>query len=77
MFRLKAVERQRWEPHEGLGIDDREPQTTIFIALENLNPENGFFMSMEHGRDVCLDSKADIRFPPTGGGLGIYIALDI
>lgn len=62
---------------DGLGNDAHRSQTVVFLALEDLNPDNGFFMYLQKGDDVCVDSKADVRFPPPGGGLGIVFILDL
>ncbi|KAF7186198.1 hypothetical protein HII31_12440 [Pseudocercospora fuligena] len=56
---------------------DDEPQTLVCIALEDLSPENGFFMDLKAGQDVCIDGKDKILVPPTGGGLAILIWVDI
>lgn len=74
MFRLK--EQDRWKICMDHGTKD-EPQTVVFLALEKLGLHNGFFTSLEAGQDVCLDSKSEVWFAPTGGGLGVFIALDI
>lgn len=77
IFRLKADKEAGWGRPQGLGIKNQEQQTIVFIALETLDVTNGFFMSLTQGGDVCLDSKADVQFPPTGGGLGMCIVLDL
>lgn len=59
----------------GLRMDDEEPQTIVFIALEDLGPENGFPFLLRRGQDVCVNGKLDILLPPTGGGLGMLIIL--
>lgn len=60
---------------EGLSMDDEEPQTIVFIALEDLGPENGFPFPLKRGQDVCVDGNLDVLIPPTGGGLGVVIVL--
>ncbi|KAK4890419.1 hypothetical protein LTR49_028730, partial [Elasticomyces elasticus] len=50
---------------------DLMPQTAVFVALSDLCYENGFFMDLKSGQDVCLDTKEDIVYPPKGGGLGV------
>lgn len=62
---------------EGLGIGTRRHQTVVFIALEDLHLGNGFFIDLEQGQDVCLDHRAPVAFPRTGGGLGIFFALSL
>lgn len=64
-------------PTGGLGSDNETPQTVVFIALVDLTPENGFFMDLKRGEDVCADSMAPIKFPPTGGGIGIFFSLNL
>lgn len=61
---------------EGLGKDD-EPQTVVIIALENLTPDNGFFLELRCGQDICVDGKASIDVPSTGGGTAVWIVLDL
>lgn len=51
--------------------DELMPQSVIFVALSKLSWDNGFFMDLEKGDSVCLDAKAKLLYPPTGGGLGI------
>ena len=79
LFRLRArSDSTDWiSVPDGLGNDARKLQTTVYIALMDLNPENGFFMHLRKGEDVCIDSKANIKFPPPGGGLGISFVLDL
>ncbi|KAK3045711.1 hypothetical protein LTR09_012745 [Extremus antarcticus] len=79
IFRLKAKNQEEdWEPHRGfLGCDASQPQTVVFIALQDLDSRNGFFMNLKEGNDVCLDSRPDIQVPRSGGGLGIYLALNL
>ena len=78
-FRLKASDGHGWRrAGDWLGIDECQPQTVVFIALEDLNSSNGFFMAVEKGYDVCLDSRADVLFPiDGGGGLGIFLSLNL
>lgn len=56
-------------------MDDEEPQTIVFIALEDLGTENGFPFPLKRGQDVCVDGKLELLIPPTGGGLGMLIIL--
>lgn len=79
VFRLKASEDVGWTTSsDTLGIDRHEPQTVVFIALQDLNANNGFFMSLPQGCDVCLDSRAEVLFPSGGGGgMGIFLALNL
>lgn len=66
------------KPLDSLGMDGHEPQTLVFIALEDLNSSNGFFMTLKKGQDVCLDSRAKLRFPSrSGSGIGIFVALNL
>lgn len=76
---MKASEDHGWSKvHDALGIDQHEPQTVVFIALHDLNANNGFFMSLPEGCDICLDSRAKILFPNKGGGgMGIFLALNL
>lgn len=71
---MKASRDQEWQKPERLNTKD-EKQTIVFIALEDLTTDNGFFISLKQGQDICVDSKADILFLPTSGGLGICFAL--
>ncbi|KAM0714207.1 hypothetical protein Q7P37_009994 [Cladosporium fusiforme] len=57
--------------------DQNHPQTIVFIALTHLNYDNGFFMPLEPGTYVCIDSAADIVYPPSGGGIGVMMYLNI
>lgn len=76
LFRIKDLGGQKWkEMPEGLCMDDDEPQTIVFIALEDLGPENGFPFPLKRGQDACVDGKLPIVVPPTGGGLGMLIIL--
>ena len=72
-----AKERLWDTKRDGLGTNQDQLETIVFIALEPLTPDNGFFMRLDEGQDVCLDSKASVQFPSTGGGRGVYIALKI
>lgn len=75
--RMKQLPAPAWEDlPEGPGMDDR-PQTVVCIALEDLGPHNGFFMNLSQGEDVCIDGKAQILLPPTGGGLGLLVWIHI
>lgn len=78
VFRLKASGGHGWTMvQDSLGIDQHQPQTVVFIALEDLDSKNGFFMILKQGSDVCLDSCAKMHFPSTGGGSGIFLALNL
>ena len=78
IFRLKEFDSKDWTLlNVSLGTGDPEPQTVIFIALQDLDSRNGFFMTLGRGNDVCLDSKPRIQLPPSGGGIGVYIALNL
>ncbi|PIA82975.1 hypothetical protein CB0940_12198 [Cercospora beticola] len=56
---------------------DSDPQTLVCVALDNLGLENGFFMDLDSGQDVCIDGNDKILVPPTGGGLAILFWVDI
>lgn len=81
IFRMKARPGPDWallDDHgrpEQTEPDRHKPQTVVFIALSRLDRTNGFFMELEAGQDVCIDSNARIVYPSTGGGLGIAIWL--
>lgn len=84
VFRLKAQEGPSWMELSRYsfvpGWEEEErpkPQTLVFIALDALDVHNGFFISLKAGQDVCIDSAATIVWPPTGGGLGIVVWLNI
>ena len=83
IFRLKEHEFQKggyWTPiskEHGLNIHLGHAETIVFIPLEDLGPENGFFMPLKYGQDVCVDGRANISFPASGGGTGIFFALKI
>lgn len=82
IFRLKEQSGTAWSRLDDHGrkdhdLDGDHPQTIVFIALTKLNYDNGFFMSLEPGAYVCINSTADIVFPPSGGGLGIVMWLNI
>lgn len=63
---------------QNLRIDrGQAPQTVVFVALTDLSPANGFFITLSKGQDVCIDGNAILHFPPTGGGRGIFISLSI
>ena len=76
IFRLKTPTVHSWISADGLGLDNKS-QTVVFVALQRLSADNGFFMTLEAGQDVCLDSKADVKFPPSGGGLGVFLSFKI
>ena len=79
VFKMKASKDGGWATVDRtLGIDEHEPQTVVFIALENLSASNGFFMRLPVGCHVCLDSRAEVLFPNKGGGgMGIFLALNL
>lgn len=80
IFRLKAFDTATWllvPEREGLGRDPKIRQTVVFVALTDLDTNNGFFMSLRKGQDVCVDSRAYVRFPPGGGGVGLYFCLNL
>ena len=58
----------------GLATYD-EPQAIVLIALEDLGPENGFFMELKKGEWVCKDGEQLVSLPSTGGGKGVFLAL--
>lgn len=82
VFRLKAFDGLQWEFLDDHGAYDKDegeprPQTVVFIALTRLSQQNGFFIDLEPGQDVCVDSNAGLMFPPTGGGLGVCLCLNL
>jgi hypothetical protein len=64
-------------PVKGLAVEERDHSTVVIIAIEPLNEENGCFVNLERGQDVCLDGNATIILPGTGGGLGVFIDLNL
>lgn len=82
-FRFKALEPPQWGiAKEGLGMEmkrgnENERSTIVLVALEDWSEENGFFCQMDRGADICIDSKAPVPLPGTGGGLGITFGLKI
>lgn len=81
LFRLRAKETTEWTRKLlGMQLDrtgDSRPQTVVFIALEDLGPHNGFPMELRKGEDVCMDGNDALLFPPTDGGEGILICLNL
>ena len=75
-FRFKEL-KIKWQPLYGLAINERERLTVVIIALEPLNYENGYFVNLATGEDVYVDGKVDVLIPGVGGGLGIFIDLDL
>lgn len=72
------IQDEDWEPHRGfLGYDATRPQTVVFIALEDQDSRNGFFMNLKEGNDVCLDSRPDKQVPRNRGGRDIYLFLNL
>jgi len=61
----------------GLAVNERERSTVVIIALEPLSHGNGCFVNLATGQDVCVDGNADVLVPGTGGGLGVFIDLDL
>lgn len=61
----------------GFAINERERSTVVIIALEPLNRKNGCFINLASGEDVCIDGNTDILIPGTGGGLGVFIDLNL
>ncbi|GAM87630.1 hypothetical protein ANO11243_056570 [Dothideomycetidae sp. 11243] len=75
-FRL--LEGGKGEPvEEPLGVDWREPQIAIFIAVTDLGPENGFFTRLRRGQHIAVDNFASVTFPVTGGGRGVFMGLEL
>jgi len=62
-------------------LEDPSPASTseavVFIALQDLRPDNGFFLNLQRGYWICMDRRGSIRLPPTGGGIGIYVKIYI
>lgn len=56
---------------------DAKLQTVVCIALEDLGPANGFLFDLRHGMDLCMDGGSTLLLPPSGGGKGIIIWLDL
>lgn len=83
VFRLKALDGPQWEFLDDHGAyndgdaRDPRPQTVVFISLTHLSQQNGFFIDLEPGQDVCVDSVAGLMFPPEGGGLGVCLCLNL
>ena len=77
-FRFKALpEELKKGDHiilEGMGLT-RDKETVVFIALDRWHSGNGFFTEMDLGEDICMDSHAEVSWPGTGGGLGIFLSL--
>lgn len=47
------------------------PKTVVFVAVDDLSLDNGFFTTLQAGRCVCVDSNKPLWFPATGGGRGL------
>lgn len=77
MFSLKAVDSNGWRPILGGLSTDKTPQATVFLATEDLGPDNGFFMRLQRGEWVCFDGTEGPEMPSTGGGRGLFFALRI
>lgn len=78
VYRFKQLSDVGWKPlRKGAGMDDGIADTVVCIALDDLNHDNGFFLNLRRGEDLCLDGGDDILLPPTGGGLALLIWIDI
>lgn len=75
-FRFKEL-KIKWQPLHGFAVNEKERSTVVIIALEPLNHENGCFVNLTTGEDVCVDGNADVLIPGTGGGLAVFIDLDL
>jgi hypothetical protein len=64
-------------PVEGLAAIQKGSSVVVMIALEPLGPGNGCFVRLESGQDVCIDGRARVEFPGTGGGLGVFIEIGL
>lgn len=71
--RFKGRQGDRWGRVERASSDKPCAQTLVCIALEDLSIENGFFMDLGKGEDVCIDGETALLLPPSGGGLAILI----
>lgn len=56
---------------------DDLPQTVVCLALCNLGPHNGFFLNLPFGQDICIDGKDRLILPPSGGGIGLLVWIDL
>ena len=78
VYRFKKLSDVGWTLLcKGAGMNDEIPDTVVCIALEDLNPDNGFFLHLRRGEDLCLDGGDDILLPPTGGGLALLVWVDV
>lgn len=81
VIRMKERYFKDWHHFNDHGREDSilkfrgRPQAVGFIALTPLSVQNGFFMPLAEGENVLIDSKANIHYPNTGGGLAIAIWL--
>ena len=75
-FRFKEL-KIRWQRLHGLAVNERERSTVVIIVLETLSHEIGCVVNLATGEDVCVDGNADVLVPGTGGGLGVFIDLDL
>ncbi|EXJ82296.1 hypothetical protein A1O3_06109 [Capronia epimyces CBS 606.96] len=68
---------KRVREDDGLRIHNEHAETVVFIAVEDLDVHNGFFMPLRKGEDVCVDGDANVWFPATGGGGGVCLVFKI
>lgn len=61
----------------GFATEQNVSQAVIFVALEDLSPQNGFFMTLQKGHWVCKEGAEIVMQPSTGGGIGLFFALCI
>jgi hypothetical protein len=88
-FRFKAIpeslsqKRRSLIAENGLKIsasgpsEATKPSTIVLIALEDWHEGNGFSQEIKVGEDICLDGDEVVKFPGTGGALGIFISLSL
>lgn len=83
IYRFKEYASDQWElvkrPARSIdeAFEDKESQTMVCIALEDLGPDNGFPFRLQRGQDVCMDGNEALLLPPTGGGMAILIWIDL
>ena len=75
-FKAAATATSWYLLKQGPGVD-KSGQTVVFIALEDLGPENGFPFPLSRGQDVCMDGNSSIWTPPTGGGMAVFLSLKL
>ena len=56
---------------------DDNPQTIVYITLEDLGPKNSFFFKLQFGKDVYIDGQDRIWLPPTSSGLSLLIWINL